>query len=325
MSGQSSATAGCASMENLQALGTPVEMNESVWLAEPAGFTGDEKRTAGRSAADYMPATRSLQRLREAAARCRGCDLYRGATQTVFGEGKAGAKIMLVGEQPGDAEDIAGHPFVGPSGKLLSRASDSVGISAPDVYVTNVVKHFKYIWRGKRRIHAKPKRIEVQACSPWLEAEIHAVRPQLVVALGATAARELLGAKFKLSQQRGRVFPSAFAPRVIATVHPSSILRSTDAQERHANMALPRRPPRRRIGLSACVELASSKPGSFTSTIRANDSSIALINTLFASPERADELLQPEVAPHVKRAAEIAERFDPMLYHVAYVDDRAEG
>jgi hypothetical protein len=108
-------------------------------------------------------------------------------------------------------------------------------------------------------------------------------------------------------------------------VHPSSILRSTDAQERHANMALPRRPPRRRIGLSACVELASSKPGSFTSTIRANDSSIALINTLFASPERADELLQPEVAPHVKRAAEIAERFDPMLYHVAYVDDRAEG
>jgi DNA polymerase len=175
--------------------------------------------------------------LREAAACCRGCDLYKDATQTVFGEGAAHAKVMLVGEQPGDSEDREGHPFVGPAGKLLRRAMDEAGIAPRDVYITNAVKHFKYIWRGKRRIHNKPKVIEVRACRPWLEAEISVVQPEIVVALGATAAQTLLGSAFRLTAHRGEVVVSDLAPRVIATVHPSSILRAPDDDARHVELA----------------------------------------------------------------------------------------
>jgi DNA polymerase len=177
-----------------------------------------------------------LKSLRQAAAGCRGCDLYKDATQTVFGEGAGRAKAMLVGEQPGDSEDRHGHPFVGPASKLLREAMAGAGISERDVYLTNAVKHFKYVWRGKRRIHSKPKRIEVLACRPWLEAEIKRVAPAVVVALGATAAQALLGPSFRLTEHRGEFFASALAPRVIATVHPSSILRAPHDQARHAAM-----------------------------------------------------------------------------------------
>jgi uracil-DNA glycosylase family protein len=185
-------------------------------------------------AADYLPQRLSLKSLREAAAGCHGCDLYRHATQTVFGEGSARARLMFVGEQPGDREDLEGHPFVGPAGKLLRRAMSEAGIAPRDVYLTNAVKHFKYVWRGKRRIHAKPKQIELRACHPWLEAEIAVVRPRLVVALGATAAQALFGSSFRLTEQRGRLLSAPLAPRVIATVHPSSILRAPDDDTRHA-------------------------------------------------------------------------------------------
>lgn len=185
-------------------------------------------------AADYLPQRLSLKSLREAAAGCHGCDLYRNATQTVFGEGSARARLMFVGEQPGDREDLEGHPFVGPAGKLLRRAMSEAGIAPRDVYLTNAVKHFKYVWRGKRRIHAKPKQIELRACHPWLEAEIAVVRPRLVVALGATAAQALFGSSFRLTEQRGRLLSAPLAPRVIATVHPSSILRAPDDDTRHA-------------------------------------------------------------------------------------------
>jgi DNA polymerase len=192
---------------------------------------------AGGSAAAFVPRTRSLSRLRDAAATCRGCDLYKNATQTVFGEGKARAAIVFVGEQPGDHEDREGHPFVGPAGTLLRDAMSEAGIDPRDVYITNAVKHFKYVMRGKRRIHAKPKGTEVRACLPWLEAEIGTIRPQLVVALGATAAQALLGAAFRLTRERGRVVASPLAPRVIATVHPSSILRAPDDETRRRELA----------------------------------------------------------------------------------------
>ncbi|MBV8927502.1 MAG: UdgX family uracil-DNA binding protein, partial [Mycobacteriaceae bacterium] len=146
-----------------------------------------------RSAKEFVPETRSLPRLRSAAATCRGCELYRAATQTVFGEGARGARAMFVGEQPGDHEDRQGHPFVGPAGKLLRRAIDEAGLDSDGIYLTNAVKHFRYVQRGKRRIHAKPRVIEVRACRPWLEAEIEAVRPHTIVALGATALAALLG------------------------------------------------------------------------------------------------------------------------------------
>ncbi len=185
-----------------------------------------------------MPEKRSLKSLREAAAHCRGCDLYKDATQTVFGEGKARAKVMFVGEQPGDSEDRAGHPFVGPAGKLLRRAMEEAGIEPDDVYITNAVKHFKYIVRGKRRIHQTPRVIELRACRPWLEAEIKQVKPDVLVALGATAARSLFGADFRLTVHRGNVFTSLeLAPNVLATVHPSSILRAPDDETRHREMA----------------------------------------------------------------------------------------
>jgi DNA polymerase len=170
--------------------------------------------------------------VRAAAKDCQACDLYRHATQTVFGEGAPKASLMLIGEQPGDAEDIAGHPFVGPAGKLLDRALEEAGIDRSAVYVTNVVKHFKWEPRGKRRIHKKPRAGEIAACRPWLETEIDLVKPRVIVCLGATAAQALLGPQFKVTAQRGRPIPSPFAPFVMATVHPSSLLRAPDDETR---------------------------------------------------------------------------------------------
>jgi uracil-DNA glycosylase family protein len=187
---------------------------------------------------EYLPPRLSLASLRKAAARCRGCDLYRYATQTVFGEGKARARFMLVGEEPGDKEDLAGHPFVGPAGRVLHDAMADAGIDPADAYVTNAVKHFKFIERGKRRIHQKPKVIEIQSCRPWLEAELEVVKPHLVVALGATASYSLMGPKFRLTQHRGELLSSPLVDRIVATVHPSSILRARDAGDRHREYAL---------------------------------------------------------------------------------------
>jgi DNA polymerase len=185
------------------------------------------------TATPFLPERRTLPRLREAAAGCRGCRLWRTGTQTVFGEGAVGAEVMLVGEQPGDAEDRAGRPFVGPAGRLLDQALDEAGIDRSATYVTNVVKHFKWQARGKRRIHAKPAWAEVSACLPWFEAELAVVRPRVLVCLGATAAQALLGRSFRVSRQRGELTDSPLAEYVTATVHPSSILRAAD-EEREA-------------------------------------------------------------------------------------------
>jgi DNA polymerase len=185
---------------------------------------------------DLIPDRPSLKTVRDAARECQACDLYKRGTQTVFGEGPRRAQVMMVGEQPGDAEDLAGHPFVGPAGKLLDRALVEAGIDRAVVYVTNVVKHFKWEPRGKRRIHAKPNGAEIAACRPWLETEIALVKPRVLVLLGATAAQALLGRGFKVSQQRGMFVPSPIAPRVTATVHPSSILRAPDDESRRAEM-----------------------------------------------------------------------------------------
>jgi DNA polymerase len=185
---------------------------------------------------DLLPGKPTLKSVRDAAEDCRACHLYKKATRTVFGEGPRKAEVMLVGEQPGDAEDLAGHPFVGPAGKLLDRALQEAGIDRRLVYVTNVVKHFKWESRGKRRIHAKPNAAEIAACRPWLETEIALVKPRVLVCLGATAAQALLGRSFKVSQQRGRFIPSSLAPRVTATVHPSSILRAPDEESRHSEL-----------------------------------------------------------------------------------------
>jgi uracil-DNA glycosylase len=172
---------------------------------------------------------RELDRLRREAAGCRNCDLWKCGTQTVFGEGPARASMMLVGEQPGDREDIEGRPFVGPAGRLLDRALERAGIARDEVYVTNAVKHFKWQQRGKRRIHQKPNAAEVRACHPWLEAEVAVVQPDVLVALGATAAQSLLGSKFRLTQHRGEIFDSPLGPAITATIHPSAILRADDA------------------------------------------------------------------------------------------------
>jgi uracil-DNA glycosylase len=185
------------------------------------------------SAAHFMPARKTLPALRAAAAGCRGCDLYKRGTQAVFGEGRADARVMLIGEQPGHEEDLAGKPFVGPAGKLLDRALAEAGILREDVYVTNVVKHFKWEPRGKRRIHAKPSQMEISACLPWLQAELDVVKPEAVVCLGATAAQALLGPRFRVTRERGRWVNAPWAPRVLATVHPSSILRAPDDEARH--------------------------------------------------------------------------------------------
>jgi uracil-DNA glycosylase len=179
----------------------------------------------------------SLTELRKAAARCTACSLYKHATQTVFGEGPEHARIVMIGEQPGDQEDRQGHPFVGPAGTLLNKALAAIGISRDEVYVTNIVKHFKWEPRGKRRIHKKPSALEISACRPWLDSELAAIRPQVVVLLGATAAQGILGRHFLVSQQRGRWISSKIAPHVLATVHPSSILRAADEESRHQELA----------------------------------------------------------------------------------------
>jgi DNA polymerase len=175
---------------------------------------------------------KSLSKVRLAAQSCRNCDLWKRATQTVFGEGPARAQLMLVGEQPGNDEDLAGHPFVGPAGKLLDRALEDAGIDRKIVYVTNVVKHFKWEPRGKRRIHKKPRQSEITACRPWIEDELAIVKPKALVCLGSTAAQALLGREFRVTQQRGQPVPSPLAPVVLATVHPSSILRAPDEETR---------------------------------------------------------------------------------------------
>ena len=189
------------------------------------------------TAAEYVPEHTSLAALREAVQGCRGCPLYADATQAVFGEGAALAEVMLVGEQPGDREDLAGRPFVGPAGRLLDEALAEAGIDRSHAYVTNAVKHFKWQGRGKRRIHQKPTWSESVACRPWLEAELAAVRPRVVVALGATAAQSLLGKDFRVTKQRGEPVDSPLAEHVVATVHPSSILRQRDEEARRVELA----------------------------------------------------------------------------------------
>ena len=190
----------------------------------------------GQPVPELLPPKPSLPAVREVARRCKACDLYKRGTQTVFGEGPARADIMMVGEQPGDAEDLVGHPFVGPAGKLLARALEAAGIDRSRIYLTNVVKHFKWEPRGKRRIHAKPNAAEVGACRPWLDTEIALVKPRVLVCLGATAAQALLGRTFKVTQRRGTFVPSNLAPLVTATVHPSSILRAPDDESRREEM-----------------------------------------------------------------------------------------
>jgi uracil-DNA glycosylase len=184
------------------------------------------------SAAELVPPRPTVSRLREAAAGCTACPLWKPATQTVFGEGPAKARMMLVGEQPGDREDIEGHPFVGPAGRELDRGLEAAGIERRDVYLTNVVKHFKYKARGKRRIHQKPDREHIEACLPWLDAELAVVRPQVLVCLGAVAAQALIGRQVRVTKDRGRPLESELAPCVLATVHPSSILRAPDEAAR---------------------------------------------------------------------------------------------
>ena len=182
------------------------------------------------------PPRPTLSTVRSLAKLCKACDLYKRGTQTVFGEGPPRADVMLVGEQPGDAEDVAGRPFVGPAGKLLDKALSEAGLDRREVYVTNVVKHFKWEPRGKRRIHAKPNSAEIVACRPWLETEIAMVKPHILVCLGATAAQALLGRTFRVSRDRGTFAPSSLAPLVMATVHPSSILRAPDDESRREEM-----------------------------------------------------------------------------------------
>lgn len=181
----------------------------------------------------FLPERRTLRSLQAAAQGCRGCELYRSATQAVFGEGPTTAKIVLVGEQPGDEEDRQGHPFVGPAGKLLDRALHDAGLENRDVYITNAVKHFKFEERGKRRIHKKPRASEVSACNPWLEAEMELVKPKVIVCLGATAAQAILGRAYRLTKEHGNFVEHTWAPRVTATLHPSAILRAPDADQRH--------------------------------------------------------------------------------------------
>jgi uracil-DNA glycosylase family protein len=204
--------------------------------AQPERLPRQPKTEEG-TAADLIPPNASIDQLREIAANCKACDLWRNATQTVFGEGPPRAKVMFVGEQPGDKEDIAGHPFVGPAGLFLDRALEEAGIDRNKVYVTNVVKHFKWVPRGKRRIHQTPRASEIRACKPWLLAEIDRIKPRVLVCLGATAAKALLGKDFSVTRQRGKLVESDLAPKVMATVHPSSLLHIQDEKERHAETA----------------------------------------------------------------------------------------
>ena len=187
-----------------------------------------------RDAAALIPEHPTLRALQSAVHQCRGCDLYRNATQAVFGEGASPAEVAFIGEQPGDQEDRKGHPFIGPAGKLLDRALEEAGIDRSLVYVTNAVKHFKFEERGKRRIHKKPRASEVQACNPWLEAEMSVLKPAVIVCLGATAAQAVLGRNYRLTKERGKFVEHRWAPKVTATTHPSAILRTPDEATRHA-------------------------------------------------------------------------------------------
>ncbi|MEV5496491.1 UdgX family uracil-DNA binding protein [Nonomuraea fuscirosea] len=190
-------------------------------------------KDGNNGAAEFLPDRFDLDTLRRAAAGCEGCDLFRNATQAVFGEGPRRARFMLVGEQPGDREDREGRPFVGPAGRILDRGLEEAGIARDDVYLTNAVKHFSFVPRGKRRIHQKPTAAEIDACRPWLEVELSVVRPEVVVVLGATAARSLLGREFKVTRQRGEPVPLGDA-LAVATVHPSAVLRAPDRDEAYA-------------------------------------------------------------------------------------------
>jgi DNA polymerase len=190
------------------------------------------------SSNDLIPPRPTLAKLKDAAAECRACPLWKLGTQTVFGSGRTNARIVLIGEQPGNEEDLTGKPFVGPAGKLLDRALEEAGINRNQAYVTNAVKHFKWEPRGKRRIHKKPNASEINACRPWLEAELNLLKPRVVVCLGATAAQAFFGSKFKVTRERGKFFETALAPVVMATVHPSSILRAYDDVSRRAQMKL---------------------------------------------------------------------------------------
>ena len=189
-------------------------------------------------AAEHLPSRLSLASLREAAAGCRACPLWRTGTRTVFGEGRKASRLLLVGEQPGDKEDLAGRPFVGPAGRLLDDALEEAGIARPDAYLTNAVKHFKWEPRGKRRIHQRPNASEIAACRPWLEAELAVVKPHVLVCLGAVAAQALLGRGVRVTRDRGRPLESELAAVVLATVHPSSILRAPDERSRQREQAL---------------------------------------------------------------------------------------
>ena len=190
------------------------------------------------TASDFLPAHKTLPSLRKAAAHCQGCPLYEHATQAVFGAGPAPAPLMLVGEQPGNEEDRQGAPFVGPAGQLLDRALEQAGIARDQAYLTNVVKHFKWIARGQRRLHQKPNAREIGACLPWVEFELELIRPKILVCLGATAAQALLGKDFRVTERRGQLLESQLAPYVTATVHPSSILRARGAEARHRALQL---------------------------------------------------------------------------------------
>ncbi len=190
------------------------------------------------SAAEWVTLGASLSELGQAARGCQGCDLFQEATQVVFGDGLPSAKVVMVGEQPGDEEDLKGKPFVGPAGRLLDKALAEAGVPRGEVYITNAVKHFKYEMRGKRRIHAKPSGWQISACRPWLEAELEAIKPELIVCLGATAAQSLMGRDFRITTERGRFFPHRWAKELTATIHPSAILRAPDPESREAEFAL---------------------------------------------------------------------------------------
>lgn len=201
---------------------------------KPAHATTEAEPDGESSAASLIPRTLTIPSLQRSAHDCRACDLWRNATQTVFGEGPSRARVMFIGEQPGDQEDRQGHPFVGPAGRFLDEALVEAGVDRSEVYVTNLVKHFKWeaAQRGKRRIHKKPRQSEIEACRPWLDAELKVVKPQVVVCLGASAAQALFGKKFRVTRDRGLLVPSDLAPQVMATTHPASILRAPDSRSR---------------------------------------------------------------------------------------------
>jgi len=194
------------------------------------------KKRSSHSGQGAIPFSDSIEALAQAAKTCRACDIWSRATQTVFGEGNAHAEVILVGEQPGNQEDLAGHPFLGPAGKLLDKALLAAGIARDKVYITNVVKHFNSVQRGKWRIHKKPNAEEIAACRPWLDAEIVIIRPAVIICLGASAAQALISRDYRVTRQRGELQKSAFGPMITATVHPSSILRAPDDEARHLQM-----------------------------------------------------------------------------------------